>query len=142
LSQRNMRVTDQLSTAVEALPPEDCPLPEVLALIGDKWTAQVLLELADGPRRFTQLERAVTGISRRMLTLSLRNLERNGLVARTVYPDAPPRVEYATTALTDGVREPLEALAAWARHAAPSIAAARRTYDSHTAPDFDQAHRP
>ncbi|MEU3457284.1 helix-turn-helix domain-containing protein [Micromonospora sp. NPDC006766] len=128
MSQRNTGVTDQLSTAVQPLPPDECPLPEVLALIGDKWTAQVLLELANGPRRFTQLERAVAGISRRMLTLSLRNLERNGLVTRTVYPDAPPRVEYAVTALTDGVREPLEALASWARNAAPSIAAARRAY--------------
>ena len=64
-----------------------------------------------------------------MLTLSLRDLERSGLVTRTVYPDAPPRVEYATTALIDEIREPLEALSAWARHAAPAITAARQAFD-------------
>lgn len=122
--QRNTQVTDQLMAADDAPGPYDCPLPQMLALIGDKWSAQVLVELAQGPRRFTQLERAVEGISRRMLTVSLRNLERNGLITRTVYPDAPPRVEYATTASTDDIREPLEALATWARHAAPAITAA------------------
>lgn len=100
----------------------------MLALIGDKWSTQVLVELGRGPLRFTQLERSIDGISRRMLTLSLRNLERNGLVTRTVHPDAPPRVEYATTALIEEIRGPLEALADWARRAAPAIAVARHTY--------------
>ncbi|MFF4620493.1 winged helix-turn-helix transcriptional regulator [Nonomuraea jabiensis] len=99
-------------------------------MIGGKWSAQVLVELGKGPRRFTQLERAITGISRRMLTVSLRDLERNGLITRTVYPDSPPRVEYATTSLIEDIREPLEALTDWARLAAPAITAARRTYDS------------
>ncbi|MEU7833733.1 MULTISPECIES: helix-turn-helix domain-containing protein [unclassified Nonomuraea] len=130
MSQRNTVVTDQLTALADAPPPEDCPLPEVLALIGDKWSAQVLVELGDGPHRFTQLERAIEGISRRMLTVSLRNLERNGLITRTVYPDAPPRVEYATTGLVEEIRAPLEALAAWARHAGPVIAAARHAYDN------------
>ncbi|MFC4014963.1 winged helix-turn-helix transcriptional regulator [Nonomuraea purpurea] len=121
MSQRNTAVTDQFT--------DDCPLREVLALIGDKWSAQVLVELGEGPRRFTQLERAIEGISRRMLTVSLRNLERNGLVTRTVYPDSPPSVEYATTALVEEIREPLEALSAWARHAGPAILEARRAYD-------------
>ncbi|MEU4547329.1 winged helix-turn-helix transcriptional regulator [Nonomuraea dietziae] len=88
------------------------------------------MQLGGGPHRFTQLERAIEGISRRMLTVSLRNLERNGLITRTVYPDAPPRVEYATTALVEDIRAPLEALATWARHAGPVIAAARKAYDS------------
>ncbi|MEV0150305.1 MULTISPECIES: helix-turn-helix domain-containing protein [unclassified Nonomuraea] len=130
MSQRNTAVTHQLTTPTGAPPPEECPLPEVLALIGDKWSAQVLVELGEGPRRFTQLERAIEGISRRMLTVSLRNLERNGLVTRTVYPDAPPRVEYATTSLAEEIRAPLEALATWARHAGPVITAARHAYDS------------
>jgi DNA-binding HxlR family transcriptional regulator len=130
LSQRNTAVTDQLTAPTDASSPEDCPLPEVLALIGDKWSAQVLVELGEGPHRFTQLERAIEGISRRMLTVSLRNLERNGLITRTVYPDSPPRVEYATTALVEDIRAPLEALAAWARHAGPVIAAARHAYDN------------
>ncbi|MEV5200206.1 helix-turn-helix domain-containing protein [Streptomyces sp. NPDC053720] len=132
MSRRNTGVTNQLTP----LPPDDapvipdCPLREVLALIGDKWSAQVLVVLGDGPHRFTELERAIEGISRRMLTLSLRNLERNGLITRTVHPDSPPRVEYATTALIDEIREPLEALAAWADRNRPAIAAARHSYDS------------
>ncbi|MEV4571004.1 helix-turn-helix domain-containing protein [Nonomuraea sp. NPDC049419] len=129
MSQRNTAVTDQLTAPTDASSPEDCPLPEVLALIGDKWSAQVLVQLGEGPHRFTQLERAIEGISRRMLTVSLRNLERNGLITRTVYPDSPPRVEYATTDLVEDIRAPLEALAAWARHAGPVIAAARHAYD-------------
>ncbi|MEN3538117.1 helix-turn-helix domain-containing protein [Microbispora sp. ZYX-F-249] len=124
MSRRNTAVTDQV-----APPEEECPLPEVLGLIGDKWSAQVLLELGHGPRRFTQLERAVEGISRRMLTLNLRALERNGLVTRTVHPDAPPRVEYAVTPLAEEIREPLEALAAWARRNRAALSAARRAYD-------------
>nr|WP_323377153.1 helix-turn-helix domain-containing protein [Streptomyces smaragdinus] len=91
----------------------DCPLREVLGLIGDKWSAQVLVGLGDGPHRFTELERAIEGIGRRMLTLSLRNLERNALITCTVHPDAPPRVEYAAT------------LAAWVDRNRPAIAAAR-----------------
>ncbi|WP_326825890.1 winged helix-turn-helix transcriptional regulator [Streptosporangium sp. NBC_01756] len=130
MSQRNTAVTDQLTAPTDASSPEDCPLPEVLALIGDKWSAQVMVQLGEGPHRFTQLERAIEGISRRMLTVSLRNLERNGLITRTVYPDSPPRVEYATTALVEDIRAPLEALAAWARHAGPVIAAARHAYDN------------
>ncbi|MBB6344332.1 winged helix-turn-helix transcriptional regulator [Nonomuraea muscovyensis] len=130
MSQRNTAVTDQLTAPTDASSPEDCPLPEVLALIGDKWSAQVLVQLGEGPHRFTQLERAIEGISRRMLTVSLRNLERNGLITRTVYPDSPPRVEYATTALVEDIRAPLEALAAWARYASPVIAAARHAYDN------------
>ncbi|WP_406311824.1 helix-turn-helix transcriptional regulator [Streptosporangium sp. NBC_01639] len=130
MSQRNTAVTDQLTAPTDASSPEDCPLPEVLALIGNKWSAQVLVQLGEGPHRFTQLERAIEGISRRMLTVSLRNLERNGLITRTVYPDSPPRVEYATTALVEDIRAPLEALAAWARHAGPVIAAARHAYDN------------
>ncbi|MFF5208450.1 winged helix-turn-helix transcriptional regulator [Streptosporangium sp. NPDC000396] len=115
-------------------------MPEVLALIGDKWSAQVLVELGEGPRRFTQLERAIDGISRRMLTVSLRNLERNGLITRTVYPDAPPRVVYATTYLVEDIRAPLEALATWARHAGPVIAAARHAYDNRDRPHLVGEH--
>lgn len=129
MSQRNTAVTDQMTPPVDSPEFPDCPLREVLALIGDKWSAQVLVVLGDGPHRFTRLERSIEGISRRMLTLSLRNLERNGLITRTVHPDAPPRVEYATTSLAEEIREPLEALAAWADRSRPAVAAARRAYD-------------
>jgi DNA-binding HxlR family transcriptional regulator len=128
LSRRHITVTDQVPAA------DDCPLREVLALIGDKWSTQVLVELGRGPRRFSELERAIEGISRRMLTLNLRSLERNGLITRTVYPDAPPRVEYATTPVLKGIREPLEALAAWAERHRSTIAAARNAYDSRHSP--------
>jgi DNA-binding HxlR family transcriptional regulator len=113
---------------------EECPLPEVFALISDKWTVQILHELRVGPRRFTELERAINGVSRRMLTLALRNLERNGLITRTVYPEVPPRVVYARTSLTNDLSKPLEALAAWAKRRRPDIAAARRAYDSRSTP--------
>jgi DNA-binding HxlR family transcriptional regulator len=130
LLQRHTAVTDQVSgTSADEGLAETCPLREVLALIGDKWSTQILVRLASGPRRFTELERAVEGISRRMLALSLRNLERNGLVTRTVHPDAPPRVEYATTPLIEEIIEPLEALADWAARSRPAIAASRHTYD-------------
>ncbi|MFI0453227.1 winged helix-turn-helix transcriptional regulator [Actinomadura sp. 6N118] len=125
MAQRNTAVTDQVTPA----PNDECPLPEVLRLIGDKWCIQILVELGEGPRRFTQLERAISGVSRRMLTLNLRSLERNGLITRTVHPTAPPSVEYAITPLAAQIREPLEALADWARHAAPNLLAARRAYD-------------
>jgi DNA-binding HxlR family transcriptional regulator len=130
LLQRHTTVTDQATaTPLDEGLGETCPLREVLALIGDKWSTQVLVQLGSGPRRFTELERAIEGVSRRMLTLSLRSLERNGLVTRTVYPDAPPRVEYATTPLIEEIVDPLEALADWAARSRPAIAAARRTYD-------------
>ncbi|MDX3226653.1 helix-turn-helix domain-containing protein [Streptomyces sp. ME19-01-6] len=138
MSQRHTGVTDQLTPSPggeHTHPLADCPLREVLALIGDKWSTQVLVQLGSGPSRFTELERAIEGISRRMLTLSLRSLERNGLITRTVHPDAPPRVEYATTPLTEDIREPLEALAAWADRNRPAIAAARRAYDTHHGDD-------
>ncbi|OLT33224.1 HxlR family transcriptional regulator [Actinomadura sp. CNU-125] len=96
------------------------------------WCIQILVELGEGPRRFTQLERAIAGVSRRMLTLNLRNLERNGLITRTVHPTAPPSVEYALTPLADQIRDPLEALADWARRAVPDLLAARRAYDART----------
>ncbi|MFC8364427.1 winged helix-turn-helix transcriptional regulator [Streptomyces griseorubiginosus] len=108
----------------------DCPLKEVLTLIGDKWSVQVLVALSGGPQRFTELERALDGISRRMLTLCLRNLQRHGLITRAVHPDSPPRVEYATTSLIDEIREPLKDLAAWANRNRSAIEAARLAYDS------------
>src|SRR2546423_15712637 len=124
MSHRNKVVTD------EAMLDEVCPLPEVFALISDKWGVQILQTLRAGPLRFTELERAIPGISRRMLPLTLRNLERNGLLSRTVSPEVPPRVVYARTDLVDDLSEPLEALAAWARARRPDIVAARRAYDS------------
>jgi DNA-binding HxlR family transcriptional regulator len=123
MSRRNTGVTDEVTLD------EECPLPEVFALISDKWSVQILQSLRAESLRFTGLERAIPGVSRRMLTLTLRNLERNGLVTRTVYPEVPPRVVYARTPLVDDLSETLEALATWARLHRPDIVAARRAYD-------------
>lgn len=86
---------------------------EVLTQIGDKWTSQVISNLAAGPLRFGVLQREVPGISHRMLTRTLRSLERDGLVSRTSYPEVPPRVEYELTALGETLIEPIAGILAW-----------------------------
>ncbi|MET8995333.1 helix-turn-helix domain-containing protein [Amycolatopsis sp. NPDC004169] len=108
---------------------EMCSLREVLDLVGDKWAIRVLVQLGSGPRRFSELERALTGVSRRMLSLTLRGLERNGLVTRKVYPEVPPRVEYTMTAHAAELDEPLHALSAWAAKHRAKVAEARRAFD-------------
>src|SRR5580698_1543087 len=96
--------------------PEDCrATSEVLARVGDKWTVLVVSTLGNGPMRFNELRRALGSISQRMLTLTLRALERDGLVTRTVFPIVPPRVDYGLTRLGRSLREPVNALALWAR---------------------------
>ena len=81
----------------------------LLSRIGDKWTVLVVQTLSDGPRRFNELRREIPSVSQRMLTLTLRNLERDGLVSRTVTPTIPPRVDYELTALGRSLREPVNA---------------------------------
>jgi DNA-binding HxlR family transcriptional regulator len=108
----------------------DCPSRQVLDRIGDKWTVLVLGELGQaGPRRFTMLRRRLTGVSEKMLTQTLRSLERDGLVLRTVYPAVPPHVEYELTPLGETLREPLAALKQWSVEHVPEILAARASYD-------------
>jgi DNA-binding HxlR family transcriptional regulator len=102
---------------------------EVLARVGDKWSMQIVMNLASGPMRFNALLRAVAGISQRMLTRTLRNLERDGLVSRTVTPSVPPRVDYALTALGESLREPVNALGDWAVANREAIAASRERFD-------------
>ncbi|WZB70225.1 helix-turn-helix domain-containing protein [Achromobacter xylosoxidans] len=77
---------------------------ETLSRIGDKWSVLTIMQLADGPRRFNEIRRMTSGISQRMLTLTLRHLERDGLVTRTVYPTVPPRVEYELTSMGHSLR--------------------------------------
>jgi DNA-binding HxlR family transcriptional regulator len=101
-----------------------------LARIGDKWTLLVVELLASGPMRFNEMRRTIGSISQRMLTLTLRGLERDGLVTRTVYPMIPPRVDYELTKLGRTLREPVIALAEWARKNLPAMAAARSAYDA------------
>lgn len=106
-----------------------CAVLEVLNRVSGKWSIGVLLEAIDGPVRFTELERALPGISRRMLTLTLRNLERDGLLVRTVYPTVPPRVEYTITDMARELCDTLLELREWARRHQGAIAVAQNAYD-------------
>jgi DNA-binding HxlR family transcriptional regulator len=111
--------------------PEDCrAVSEVLARVGDKWTVLVVSTLGDGPKRFNELRRALGSISQRMLTLTLRGLERDGLVTRTVFPTIPPRVDYELTALGRSLLDPVSALGFWARQNRPAIQDARKRFDA------------
>lgn len=91
-----------------------CPTRRVLDLIADKWTTLVIYLLSDGTKRYGELQKAIGGISQKMLTQTLRRLEEDGLVKRTVYPVVPPRTEYELTPLGQTLQEPLKALCAWA----------------------------
>lgn len=108
-----------------------CPaVRDVLDRVGDKWSVLIIGMLGQGPRRFSELRRAIEGISQRMLTLTLRGLERDGLVTRTVQPIVPPRVDYALTPLGATLLEPILALASWAAEHRAEIQAARERYDA------------
>ncbi|HEY8335544.1 MAG TPA: helix-turn-helix domain-containing protein [Tardiphaga sp.] len=101
----------------------------VLSRVGDKWSVLVIMLLGDRPRRFNELKRMVGGISQRMLTLTLRGLERDGLVTRTVFPTVPPRVDYELTDLGRGLSEPVMALGEWAKQHLTDIETARQNFD-------------
>jgi DNA-binding HxlR family transcriptional regulator len=104
----------------------------ILARIGDKWTVLVVRQIGDGPRRFSEIRRALGSISQKMLTTTLRGLERDGFVSRTVFPTVPPRVEYELTALGRDLLVPVKALGEWAVKNADRIERAQRTYDATT----------
>jgi DNA-binding HxlR family transcriptional regulator len=100
-----------------------------LSLVGDKWTVLVIAFLAGRPRRFNELRRLIGAITQRMLTLTLRQLEREGLVSRTVFPANPPHVEYALTDLGRSLGEPLQYLGIWVLNNQGALAAARERFD-------------
>jgi DNA-binding HxlR family transcriptional regulator len=109
---------------------EDCrAVSEVLARVGDKWTVLVVSALGDGPKRFSEIRRSLGSISQRMLTLTLRGLERDGLVTRTVFPTVPPRVDYALTKLGRSLLAPVSGLGLWARQNRSAIQDARNRFD-------------
>jgi DNA-binding HxlR family transcriptional regulator len=111
--------------------PSKCPtVSEMLSRLGDKWSVLVIMRLRNGPQRFSDLKRSVVGISQRMLTLTLRALERDGLVSRTVYPTVPPSVEYALTELGESFSEPIEAMGGWVFRNHDKIQAARTDFDA------------
>ena len=101
----------------------------ILARIGDKWSVLVVMSLADDTFRFNELKRLVDGISQRMLTLTLRGLERDGLVERTFYPTIPPKVSYALTELCRSLQEPVGALGQWAIEHRGTVERSRQLYD-------------
>ena len=109
----------------------DCKkISQVLARVGEKWTILIIMLLTNGPRRFTEIKRTINGISQRMLTLCLRDLERDGLVKRTVFAVMPPHVEYELTPLGRSLTEPVIALGTWASVHVADIDAARAQFDA------------
>ena len=114
----------------------DCrAVNSILARVGDKWSVFVIMVLSNGPRRFNEIKRMVGGISQRMLTLTLRGLERDGLLTRTVFPTIPPRVDYELTDLGRALSKPVEALGRWAFENQGEIKAARERFDGRNEPN-------
>ena len=114
-------------------PHHDCrPVGEILHQIGGKWTVLIITKLGDGPMRFGELKRMIGGISQKVLTATLRDLEMDGFVTRTVTPSIPPRVDYELTALGQDLLVPVRALGAWAQQNRPKVLVARQQYfDEH-----------
>ncbi len=118
-------------------------MTDILNRIGDKWTVMVVSMLSrNGVMRFNELKRKINGVSQRMLTLTLRNLERDGLVTRTIYPEIPPRVEYGLTELGRTLRGPIDALWAWSEEHGAAVGEARATYDARNTPRDAEGPRP
>ncbi|ATQ69001.1 MULTISPECIES: winged helix-turn-helix transcriptional regulator [Methylosinus] len=110
---------------------DDCRMVrEILDLVGDKWSLYIIVTLKDGPVRFNELRRQINGISQRMLTITLRGLERDGLVKRTLFPTIPPRVDYELTNVGRTLLAPVMALVTWANSNQENIQNARVRYDA------------
>lgn len=112
---------------------KDCPSRQVLDRIGDRWSVLVVAVLGDGPRRYTELGSIIEGVSQKMLTQTLRGLERDGLVTRTVHAVVPPRVDYELTGLGRSLLDAVSVLAAWATTHIGEVLAARDAYDARPA---------
>jgi DNA-binding HxlR family transcriptional regulator len=118
-------------TELQLHEPSRCQIvSSVLARIGDKWSVLVVMQLGSGPRRFSELKRSIGSISQRMLTLTLRGLERDGLVTRTVTPSIPPRVDYELTELGRSLLDPVQAVGSWAFGNHEKIAEAQKAFDA------------
>jgi DNA-binding HxlR family transcriptional regulator len=118
---------------------EDCEVRQILDRIADKWSLLVIALLDTRTMRFNELRREIAGISQRMLTLTLRQLERDGIVRRTVYPVVPPRVDYDLTPLGASLHETIQALVTWTEAHQAEIAAAREAYDARSETRHDAA---
>jgi len=110
--------------------PARCPVRDVLDQMGDKWSMLILISLAPRPRRFSEVQRAVPDISKRMLTQTLRQLERDGMISRHVFPTKPPSVEYRLSPLGDSLLGPLAGLVEWAESSHVQIQQARKRFDA------------
>jgi DNA-binding HxlR family transcriptional regulator len=115
--------------------PSPCRAREVLQRVGDKWSVYVIALLGQGTKRFTELHRSIDGITARMLTVTLRGLERDGIVTRTIHPVIPPRVEYALTPMGRTLLDTIGQLVAWTDSHLPEIEAARAEYDAKHSPE-------
>ena len=109
---------------------KDCPSRQVLNRIGDTWSVLIIVSLADGPRRYSELAARIEGVSPKMLTQTLRGLERDGLITRTVFAEVPPRVEYDLTSLGHSLLGLVSGLETWAQEHMPDVVNARDAYDS------------
>jgi len=119
-----------MSETVLPVDHRDCQrISGILARIGDKWTVLIIMTLQTRPHRFNEIKRAIAGISQQMLTRTLKNLERDGMVSRTVHPTVPPQVEYALTDLGKSLSEPVAAMGLWARSNLTEIDRERAKYD-------------
>ncbi|WP_409334832.1 winged helix-turn-helix transcriptional regulator [Bradyrhizobium neotropicale] len=107
-----------------------CPVRGILDRIGDKWTTLIVIVLAQRPHRFSEIRRSIPDISKRMLTQTLRDLERDGMITRSVFPTKPPSVEYGLTELGESLLEPLAQLVTWAETSQAKIATARSAFDA------------
>jgi DNA-binding HxlR family transcriptional regulator len=117
---------DKLTTRFD----QDCiATREILSRVGDKWSVLAIVNLGDGTKRFTDLKRAMEGISQHVLTLTLRGLERDGLVKRTIYPTIPPRVDYELTPLGQTLLAPVMGLALWAQDHRAEVYRARESFE-------------
>ncbi|MFX0578074.1 winged helix-turn-helix transcriptional regulator [Nocardia nepalensis] len=131
MSVTNTAVTAQVAGTIPEGPcgDDDCGIRDVLDRLGDRWTVLVIVELNKGVRRFRELERAIPGISQRMLTLTTKRLCRDGMVERIAYPTIPPQVEYRLTDVGRSLATAIAALADWSRNHKEAIAAARQSWD-------------
>ncbi|MDI4236060.1 helix-turn-helix domain-containing protein [Bradyrhizobium sp. Arg237L] len=107
-----------------------CPVRGILDRLGDKWTTLIVIVLAQRPHRFSEIRRSIPDISKRMLTQTLRDLERDGMITRRVFPTKPPSVEYGLTELGESLLEPLAQLVTWAETSQTKIATARSAFDA------------
>lgn len=128
---KHLMVTD--SHEAPAIHVGDCPARQLLGQIGDKWTALVIGRLSEGRKRFSELRREICGVSQKMLTQTLRQLERNGLVERTIYAEVPPRVEYELTNVGRTLVGPIAVLHEWAETHLRDVGDAQARYDTATA---------